>query len=86
MRATKPTVTTTASVIASGDESHPQTITVSVPAAGQTVFLGGSDVTAATGFPVATGTALPGIVVDGPLYAIVAATTQAVDVLAPGSN
>lgn len=61
-------------------------VIVSVPASGQTVYLGGPDVTAAgatQGLPVATGTVAPPIELafGDILYGIVAATTQPTNVL-----
>jgi len=53
-----------------------------VPAAGQTVFIGGAGVTAITGFPVAPGEAMPmGITQGVDVYGIVAAGTQDVNLL-----
>jgi hypothetical protein len=67
------------------------TLAVAVHADGVTVFLGGSDVTAASGYPCAPGTehfidldagAMTTAVEDA--YAVVAAATQAVNVLQAG--
>lgn len=66
------------------------TIIVKVPAAGQIVYVGGSTVTADTaagtgGFPVAAGESLTVTCGPGePVYGIVAATTQSVNVLRQG--
>lgn len=79
------TVGATATLLADGDESEPgQQVIVSVIAAGQTVYLGGADVTNANGLPVATGATSPPIMCDGPLYGVVASTIQAVRVLRQG--
>jgi hypothetical protein len=52
---------------------------------GQTVYLGGRDVTTANGFPITAGSFSPAIDLVGEhLYAVVAATTQAVNVLGRG--
>lgn len=68
-----------------GGVTSGQSVLVKVPAGGQTVFLGGAGVTATSGFPVAAGESAafdlgPGDV----LFGIVAATTQAVNVLRSG--
>lgn len=78
------TVGTTATLLADGNEDRPQEVIVFVAAAGQSVFLGGPDVTTGNGVPIATGTNSPALKSDGPLYGIVAATTQAVHVLRQG--
>lgn len=83
------TVAVTATLLsgADGDAIQGQSVMVTVPAAGQTVFLGGSGVTTATGYPVATGTSLPwpvALSVGEALYGIVAGTTQVVNVLRTG--
>lgn len=82
-------VTTTATLLSGADSDNVagQSVFVTVPAAGQTVFLGGPGVTAANGYPVATGTSFPWQLELGngeALYGIVAATTQAVSVLRSG--
>jgi hypothetical protein len=73
---------------------------ISVPAAGQTVFVGGSDVTAATGYPWLAGTehpvglddlspgyrgtSTPEATTGEIIYGIVASGSQAVNVLSQG--
>lgn len=84
MKTTTVVVNTVAQKVASGSPMPgvDKAIHVSVAAAGQTVFFGSSTVTAANGYPVATGTQFTFYV--GPnddLYAIVAATTQSINVL-----
>lgn len=85
MKAVAITVPATAGgiLIADGDRDHPQEVYVFV-GAGQTVFIGDSTVTAAAGLPVAAGATSPPIHADSALYAIVAATTQAIVVLRQG--
>lgn len=83
------TVTTTATLLSGADTDTVagQTVFITVPAAGQTVFVGPSGVTTATGYPVATGTSFPWPLELGggeALFGIVAATTQAVSVLRTG--
>jgi hypothetical protein len=62
-------------------------VVVEVESGGQTVFLGGSDVTAATGMSVATGAKSHVIKLARAesLYGIVSATTQAVRVFKTSS-
>lgn len=84
MKTTAVVVTVIAAKVASGSPiaNVDKAIHVTVAAAGQTVFFGAANVTAATGFPVATGTSFTFYVGPGDdLYAIVAGTTQAMNVL-----
>lgn len=83
MKATKPTVTTTPTVIvpSGGTGLTPRASVVAVPTGGATVYVGGPDVDATLGFPVAAGTAISVDVVQEALYAVVASGTQAVNVL-----
>lgn len=68
-----------------GTAGSPVTGIMFVPAAGQTVFIGGADVTVANGFPVPTGTFSPALdLISESIWAVVAATTQAVNILARG--
>jgi len=62
-------------------------VRVQVPSGGQTVYLGGSDVTVANGYAVATGAESHELVLarGEALYGIVAATTQAVRVIKTSS-
>lgn len=84
MIATKPTVTTTATLVNSGlgVATIPRQIILSVPSGGSTVYVGGAAVTATDGFPVLAGGALAVELVNEPLYAIVASGTQAINILA----
>jgi hypothetical protein len=60
-------------------------LTVAVPSGGATVFIGPVGVAAATGYPVAAGTSLTLVLESGEnVYGIVAAATQAVNVLRTG--
>lgn len=86
LAATRVTVTTSATLLFSADADGSR-VRIRVPAAGQTVFIGGtSGVTTATGFEVLTGTQTDEFVLGAgdTLYGIVAATTQATHVLAVG--
>jgi hypothetical protein len=95
IKATVVTVAATATALtyAENDWTPGASYLISVPAAGQTVFVGGPDVTAATGYPYFAGTEHP-VALDAPgpvsgparevLYGIVASATQAVNVLAQG--
>lgn len=81
------TVQTTATLIldgTSGSSVYERAAIVSVPSGGQTVFLGGPDVDATNGFPMAAGTSIELQVVNEGLYGIVGASTQAVNVLRSG--
>lgn len=67
------------------DSAFGHGLLVKVPAGGQTVFLGGSGVTAAAGYPLAAGESFTADLTPGDaLFAVVAATTQAVNVLRTG--
>ena len=83
MKATKPTVTTTATIVvpAGGTGMLPRSSVISVPTGGVTVYVGGPDVTTAAGFPVAAGTGISIDATGEPIYAVVAASTQDVNVL-----
>ena len=81
------TVATTATLLSSStdDSAYGHSLLVKVPAGGQTVFLGGSDVTSAAGYPLAAGESCAFDLGSGDvLYGIVAATTQALSVLRTG--
>ena len=87
MKSTAPTVTTTATVIASGAAGtahYPCAVGIQVPEGGQTVYVGGPDVTSSNGWAVAAGTEFFIDVAGEDVYGIVAATTQAVRVLRRG--
>lgn len=83
MKSTKPTVTTTATAIVSagGNGQSPKSCGISVPTGGQTVYIGGPDVTTANGFPLASPSEHFFDLVQEAVYAVVAATTQAVNVI-----
>jgi len=84
MKTTQVTVTTAAAKIAGGSPiaNVDKAVHVTVAAAGQTVFFGAANVTAANGYPVVTGANFTFYVGPGDdLYAIVAGTTQAINVL-----
>ncbi len=72
-------------LLTGGDEgtaSVPLRVIVQVPTGGQTVYIGGSDVTTDAGFAVPTNTSSPVLeIVGAGLYGIVAATSQSVRVL-----
>lgn len=78
------TVTTTATALnqAEADNTGTSGLLVAVPSGGATIYVGGADVTAANGFPVAAGQTLTTDVDRGEqLYAVTASGTQAVAVL-----
>lgn len=82
------TVAVTATLLASAaSDRDGMKVRVQVPAAGQTVYLGGSDVTVATGYAVATGAESHELTLarGETLYGIVNATTQAVRVIKTSS-
>ena len=82
------TVAVTATLLASAvSDRDGMKVRVQVPAAGQTVYLGGSDVTVAEGYAVATGTESHELTLarGEALYGIVNATTQAVRVIKTSS-
>lgn len=82
------TVATTATELSgsdSGGSTSGQTVLVKVPAGGATVYVGGSGVTTADGFPIAAGESQKFDLAGGEqIYGIVAATTQAVNVIRTG--
>lgn len=81
------TVTTTATLLSAAetDGDARLSLLLKVPTGGATVFLGGSGVTTATGFPAAAGEPYAFDLAPGDaLYGIVAASTQAVNVLRTG--
>lgn len=62
-----------------------QSVLVKVPAGGQTVYIGGADVMTTSGYPLAAGESLSlDVEGDDVVFGIVAATTQAVNVLRIG--
>lgn len=82
MQASIVTVGTTPTLIASGGSNiTPLSVTMLAPTGGVTVYIGGPAVTTATGFPVAAGGAYSADLKGSDWYAIVAASTQAVNVL-----
>jgi hypothetical protein len=91
MKGARITVPATAGgiVIADGTKNsgpgYPFSATIQVPSAGgQTVALGGADVTFATGFEVAAGGVITVTLVNEKLYGIVTSGTQVVQVLRTG--
>lgn len=84
VQSTKITVTTTPTPLTTEttDSVAGYSVTFLVPAGGQTVYVGGSGVTAAQGFPITAGTAMA-FEMDTPevAYAVVATGTQAVNCL-----
>ncbi len=58
-----------------GNVSYPSSALVKVPSGSGTIYLGGSAVTAATGFPLAAGEGLEVDMVNEALYAIATVTT-----------
>jgi LysM repeat protein len=71
--ATRPTVTTVASIIAQAANNNDESETVIQNDTGVTVFIGGPDVTTANGFPILNTASLGIIVRSGDtLYGIVA--------------
>jgi hypothetical protein len=61
------------------------TVLLRVPAGGVTVYVGGADVTTATGYPVAAGDALAlDLAENEVVYGVVASSTQAVNVIRTG--
>lgn len=82
------TVGTAATLLSTTDRAgtaNGQAILVKVPAGGQVVYIGGANVTTTTGYPLAAGETLSlDIEGDDVVYGIVAATTQAVNVLRTG--
>lgn len=88
VKSTAVTVAATATVLATAAADRDgMKVKVQVPTGGQTVFLGGSDVTTVNGYAVATGTEAHELTLGRGeiLYGIVAATTQAVRVLKTSS-
>lgn len=81
-------VTTTATALNAAESagSDKVSLTIKVPTGGATVYLGGSDVTTAQGYPLAAGESLPiNTLARGEvIYARVAASTQNVHVLRQG--
>lgn len=81
------TVATTATAlnVAEGSASDRVSVLVAVPTGGATVFVGGSGVTTANGYPITAGTSIALDLNSGEVaYGIVAASTQAVAVLRSG--
>ena len=88
VKSTAVTVAVTATVLATADQDRDgMKVKVQVPAAGQTVYLGGADVSVANGFAVATGAESHELTLSRGeiLYGIVNATTQAVRVIKTSS-
>lgn len=83
----RPTVTTTASAIATGtNDRSGQSVVVQNPSAGATVYLGGSGVTSSSyGYALVGGSDISIDLSGGEsLFAIVASSTQQVNVLRQG--
>lgn len=82
------TVATTATQLSAAsetDRASGHSVLVKVPSGGATVYIGGSGVTTAAGYPVAAGEAFSFDLSPGDdLYGVVAADTQAVNVLRTG--
>jgi hypothetical protein len=82
------TVATTATLLSASsetDHASGQSVMVKVPTGGATVYIGGSGVTSAAGFPVAAGEATAfDLSPEDALYGITASGTQAVNVLRTG--
>jgi len=76
----------TALSAAEGSGSDAASVAVKVPTGGATVYVGGSDVTTANGWPVAAGESVTlNLLAAGErVYGIVAASTQNVNVLRQG--
>lgn len=88
MNAVKVSVGTTATLLLAagrGTVDVPQSVVLSVPSGGSTVYIGGENVTTASGFPVVAGATLSLDVIGEPVYGIVGASTQDVNVLRSGS-
>jgi len=85
--ATRITVSTTATLIATGDVAG-TSVVVRIPAGGNTVTIGGSDsVTTSNGFDLVSGESLSVELDSGEqLYGIVAASTQVVHTVANHVN
>jgi len=84
----RPTVTTTASAIASGtNDRSGQSVLVQNPSAGATVYLGGSGVTSSSyGYALAGGSDISIDLSGGEsLYAITASGSQQINVLRQGT-
>lgn len=84
----RPTVTTTASAIASGtNDRSGQSVVIQNPSAGATIYLGGSTVTSSSyGYALAGGSDLSIDLAGGEdLYAITASGSQQVNVLRQGA-
>lgn len=82
------TVATTATLLSGTDPgdsqgaANGQSVTVRVPSGGATVYLGGSNVSTSNGFPLAATESFSMDCLPGDaLYGVVAASTQAVNVL-----
>lgn len=83
----RPTVTTTASAIASGtNDRSGQSVLVQNPSAGATVYLGGSGVTSSSyGYALVGGSDISIDLSGGEsLFAVVASSTQQINVLRQG--
>ncbi len=94
MKGEKKQVTTTPTIIAGGNSagtgagpgstSYPTAALIRVPTGAQTVYFGGSAVTAATGCPLIAGEDLVIDLVNEMLYAVTSTTSQTVYVLRRG--
>jgi hypothetical protein len=82
MRSKAVTIGTTPTLIAAGGSTmNPRSVAIQVPAAGQTVYIGGDDVSTTNGFAVAVGGHISVDLTGDEVYGVVAATTQAVRLL-----
>lgn len=78
-------VTTSATLLNSDNQSRVQSVLVSVPSGGSTVYIGGPDVDTTDGFPVPAGASVSiDLSVKDDVYAVVASSTQDVNVLETG--
>lgn len=86
MRARQVTVTTTATLIASGGtRMNPDHVIITVPSGGSTVYLGDASVNTTTlGFPVVAGATFTWPLAGESIYGRVASGTQAVTVAEVG--
>lgn len=87
MRARQVTVAATPTLIADGGtRSQPDTVIISVPSGGVTVFLGDATVNTSTlGFPVAAGSTFTWQLAGESIYGVVATGTQVVTLAEVGN-
>lgn len=86
MRARQVTVTTSATLIASGgSRMAPDHVIITVPTGGSTVYLGDASVNTSTlGFPVTAGSVFTWPLASESIYGIVASGTQTVTIAEVG--